>query len=227
MGHTPPGVDDRRSSAAVLSERHNTKYLQLIRQYSDIIRGQFFGHWHSDTFRVVYSDTGTCVCEYVRVCCPFLLAIAWRWSAMNQPGWLDRCASTQTVFTLLRCAVRRVAASLSFFLRVASTAVTYIRFTLHFPRFCPDLAAAFLPGFNLTTRNFCPQTFNLRRIGMETKSAFVLSPSFHRDSSAMLFAAVITRPLYSRDFHPFDFSSFFLARSLLIRCISAFVHGGP
>ncbi|XP_017756235.1 PREDICTED: acid sphingomyelinase-like phosphodiesterase 3a [Eufriesea mexicana] len=58
VGHTPPGVDDRRSSAAVLSERHNTKYLQLIRQYSDIIRGQFFGHWHSDTFRVVYSDTG-------------------------------------------------------------------------------------------------------------------------------------------------------------------------
>ncbi|XP_017891564.1 acid sphingomyelinase-like phosphodiesterase 3b [Ceratina calcarata] len=58
VGHTPPGVDDRDSGAVMLQERHNTKYLQLIRQYSDIIRGQFFGHWHSDTFRVVYSDTG-------------------------------------------------------------------------------------------------------------------------------------------------------------------------
>lgn len=58
VGHTPPGIDDRESGAAVLSERHNTKYLQVIRLYSDIIRGQFFGHWHTDTFRVVYSDTG-------------------------------------------------------------------------------------------------------------------------------------------------------------------------
>ncbi|XP_076241629.1 cyclic GMP-AMP phosphodiesterase SMPDL3A isoform X2 [Calliopsis andreniformis] len=58
VGHTAPGVDDRESGAAALSERHNAKYLELIRLYSDIIRGQFFGHWHSDTFRVVYSDTG-------------------------------------------------------------------------------------------------------------------------------------------------------------------------
>lgn len=58
VGHTPPGVDGRESGAAALNERHNTRYLQLVRLYSDIIRGQFFGHWHSDTFRVVYSDTG-------------------------------------------------------------------------------------------------------------------------------------------------------------------------
>ncbi|XP_006620745.1 acid sphingomyelinase-like phosphodiesterase 3b isoform X3 [Apis dorsata] len=42
----------------MLNERHNAKYLQLIRLYSDIIRGQFFGHWHTDTFRVVYNDNG-------------------------------------------------------------------------------------------------------------------------------------------------------------------------
>jgi hypothetical protein len=58
VGHTPPGVDDHESGAAVLNERHNAKYLQVVRLYSDIIRGQFFGHWHSDTFRVIYSDTG-------------------------------------------------------------------------------------------------------------------------------------------------------------------------
>lgn len=58
VGHTPPGVDERDTGAAPLSENHNTRYLELVRLYSDIIRGQFFGHWHSDTFRVVYSDDG-------------------------------------------------------------------------------------------------------------------------------------------------------------------------
>lgn len=89
VGHTPPGVDDRESGAAMLSERHNTKYLQLIRLYSDIIRGQFFGHWHSDTFRVVYSDTGTCIC-LVPSCWQYQQA--WRLNAANQPRWSDRCA---------------------------------------------------------------------------------------------------------------------------------------
>ncbi|XP_076630702.1 cyclic GMP-AMP phosphodiesterase SMPDL3A isoform X2 [Colletes latitarsis] len=58
VGHTPPGVDERESGAAALSGRHNAKYLRLVSLNSDIIRGQFFGHWHSDTYRVVYSDTG-------------------------------------------------------------------------------------------------------------------------------------------------------------------------
>ncbi|XP_070160724.1 cyclic GMP-AMP phosphodiesterase SMPDL3A isoform X3 [Polyergus mexicanus] len=58
VGHTPPGVDDHEIGAATLHERHNIKYLQIVRLYSDIIRGQFFGHWHSDTFRVIYNDMG-------------------------------------------------------------------------------------------------------------------------------------------------------------------------
>lgn len=59
VGHTPPGVADHENGAVALNEKHNTRYLQVVRLYSDIIRGQFFGHWHSDTFRVIYSDTGT------------------------------------------------------------------------------------------------------------------------------------------------------------------------
>ncbi|XP_066581214.1 acid sphingomyelinase-like phosphodiesterase 3b [Prorops nasuta] len=59
VGHTPPGVDDRHGSTTTLHELHNARYLQLVRLYSDLIRGQFFGHWHSDTFRVIYSDTGS------------------------------------------------------------------------------------------------------------------------------------------------------------------------
>lgn len=64
VGHTPPGVDDHESGAAALSERHNTRYLQVVRLYADIIRGQFFGHWHTDTFRVIYSDTGYLMHDY-------------------------------------------------------------------------------------------------------------------------------------------------------------------
>ncbi|KAK0157439.1 hypothetical protein PV328_011183 [Microctonus aethiopoides] len=58
VGHTPPGVDERASGARPLKEHHNRRYLQLVRQYAGIIAGQFFGHWHSDTFRTIYSDMG-------------------------------------------------------------------------------------------------------------------------------------------------------------------------
>ncbi|XP_011497631.1 PREDICTED: acid sphingomyelinase-like phosphodiesterase 3a [Ceratosolen solmsi marchali] len=56
VGHTPPGVDDREVGASGLAEQHNARYLQIVRQYADMIRGQFFGHWHSDTFRIIYND---------------------------------------------------------------------------------------------------------------------------------------------------------------------------
>ncbi|XP_058791126.1 acid sphingomyelinase-like phosphodiesterase 3a [Phymastichus coffea] len=56
VGHTPPGIDDRESGTGGITEEHNARYLQTVRQYADMIRGQFFGHWHSDSFRVMYSD---------------------------------------------------------------------------------------------------------------------------------------------------------------------------
>lgn len=58
MGHTPPGIDDREAGTGGLADEHNKRYLQIVRQYADMIRGQFFGHWHSDTFRIIYSDNG-------------------------------------------------------------------------------------------------------------------------------------------------------------------------
>ncbi|EEB18824.1 conserved hypothetical protein [Pediculus humanus corporis] len=63
VGHIPPGVDERQGGGLPPSQfayqhRFNRKYLQLVRKYSETIVGQFFGHLHSDTFRIVYSDTG-------------------------------------------------------------------------------------------------------------------------------------------------------------------------
>lgn len=60
VGHMAPGVDERQGTPPrpTMSQFHNARYLQLVRKYADIITGQFFGHLHSDTFRIVYSDTG-------------------------------------------------------------------------------------------------------------------------------------------------------------------------
>lgn len=63
VGHIPPGVDERQGgdlppSQYAYQQRFNRRYLHLVRKYSESIVGQFFGHLHSDTFRIVYSDTG-------------------------------------------------------------------------------------------------------------------------------------------------------------------------
>ncbi|KAG8301555.1 Acid sphingomyelinase-like phosphodiesterase 3b [Homalodisca vitripennis] len=60
VGHMAPGTDERLGNPPrpVMSPRHNARYLRLVRRYADIITGQFFGHLHSDTFRVVYNEAG-------------------------------------------------------------------------------------------------------------------------------------------------------------------------
>ncbi|XP_039300105.1 acid sphingomyelinase-like phosphodiesterase 3b [Nilaparvata lugens] len=54
-----PGADERQPEAVPLfQEKFARRYLRLVRKYAQIIVGQFFGHLHSDTFRLVYSDQG-------------------------------------------------------------------------------------------------------------------------------------------------------------------------
>ncbi|XP_038222972.1 acid sphingomyelinase-like phosphodiesterase 3a [Zerene cesonia] len=53
IGHAGPGYDSRRS---ILAADANRKYLQTVRRYASIIAGQFFGHLHTDTFRVIYDE---------------------------------------------------------------------------------------------------------------------------------------------------------------------------
>ncbi|XP_055623192.1 acid sphingomyelinase-like phosphodiesterase 3b [Toxorhynchites rutilus septentrionalis] len=65
VGHIPPGSDERHIGHTMpyghtsFTEKNNLRYLRLVKKYSSIIQGQFFGHLHSDSFRVVYSDNGT------------------------------------------------------------------------------------------------------------------------------------------------------------------------
>lgn len=61
----PPGSDERQDSNfhnghTTFSEKNNLRYLDLVRRYSSIISGQFFGHLHSDSFRIIYDGIGKC-----------------------------------------------------------------------------------------------------------------------------------------------------------------------
>ncbi|KAL3276582.1 hypothetical protein HHI36_011954 [Cryptolaemus montrouzieri] len=64
VGHMAPGSDERQRGAfpathpQAFTDHHNRRYLKLVRRYADIIVGQFFGHLHSDTFRVIYNEHG-------------------------------------------------------------------------------------------------------------------------------------------------------------------------
>ncbi len=61
FGHVPPGIYERHYSRQALhwfQDRFNRKYLSLVQSYSDVIAGQFFGHAHTDSFRVIYDDNG-------------------------------------------------------------------------------------------------------------------------------------------------------------------------
>lgn len=57
VGHAAPGSNlphmyetSAATSAAI------AKYLQTVRRHAKIIAGQFFGHLHADTFRVIYDN---------------------------------------------------------------------------------------------------------------------------------------------------------------------------
>lgn len=145
MGHTPPGVDDRESGASMLNERHNTKYLQLIRLYSDIIRGQFFGHWHTDTFRVVYNDNG----RWMHLCLS-LLALANRAAVGVAVRPTDRCAASNVVQPFAICGSPS-GSILSFF--SLSLSPSYFRACVHIYIYTRDfyilLSIAFVRRFDL------------------------------------------------------------------------------
>lgn len=61
FGHMPPGfVEPTREFVpkCLMSDDSNARYLRMVENYADIISGQFFGHLHTDTFRVFYNSSG-------------------------------------------------------------------------------------------------------------------------------------------------------------------------
>ncbi|XP_078187027.1 acid sphingomyelinase-like phosphodiesterase 3b isoform X2 [Callithrix jacchus] len=58
VGHVPPGFFEKTENKAWFREGFNEKYLKVVRKHHRVIAGQFFGHHHTDSFRMLYDDAG-------------------------------------------------------------------------------------------------------------------------------------------------------------------------
>ncbi|XP_068631362.1 cyclic GMP-AMP phosphodiesterase SMPDL3A-like [Battus philenor] len=63
VAHAGPGVEERHNAGSAsaagggeLTPTANARLLHVIRAFSDVIAGQFYGHRHADTFRLIYSE---------------------------------------------------------------------------------------------------------------------------------------------------------------------------
>lgn len=59
VGHVPPGYFEKKRSKMWFRPNFNERYLELIQKHHAVIEGQFFGHHHTDCFRMFYSPDGT------------------------------------------------------------------------------------------------------------------------------------------------------------------------
>ncbi|XP_026965293.1 acid sphingomyelinase-like phosphodiesterase 3b [Sagmatias obliquidens] len=58
IGHVPPGFFEKTRNKAWFREGPNQQYLKVVRKHHRVIAGQFFGHHHTDSFRMFYDDAG-------------------------------------------------------------------------------------------------------------------------------------------------------------------------
>lgn len=58
IGHIPPGFFEKKRSKPWFTAQFNEQYLKLIRKHHSVILGQFFGHHHTDSFRMIYDSEG-------------------------------------------------------------------------------------------------------------------------------------------------------------------------
>ncbi|RVE62971.1 hypothetical protein OJAV_G00162290 [Oryzias javanicus] len=58
IGHVPPGFFEKKRHKPWFSPKFNRRYLDLIKKHHSVILGQFFGHHHTDCFRMFYNQDG-------------------------------------------------------------------------------------------------------------------------------------------------------------------------
>ncbi|XP_064200127.1 acid sphingomyelinase-like phosphodiesterase 3b [Anguilla rostrata] len=59
VGHVPPGFFEKKRHKPWFRSNFNRRYLELIQRHHGVIAGQFFGHHHTDSFRMFYSSSGS------------------------------------------------------------------------------------------------------------------------------------------------------------------------
>ncbi|XP_077431556.1 acid sphingomyelinase-like phosphodiesterase 3b [Vanacampus margaritifer] len=57
IGHVPPGMFEKKRSKPWFRPQFNKRYLELIQKHHAVIMGQFFGHHHTDAFRMFYDTS--------------------------------------------------------------------------------------------------------------------------------------------------------------------------
>ena len=65
--HVPPGTFELAPAFKWFHDLLNTKYLDIIDEHNDVIISQFYGHEHTDSFRL-YDATGMCETTAVSLC---------------------------------------------------------------------------------------------------------------------------------------------------------------
>ncbi|XP_040085738.1 acid sphingomyelinase-like phosphodiesterase 3b isoform X2 [Oryx dammah] len=58
IGHVPPGFFEKTRNKAWFREGFNEEYLKVVQRHHRVIAGQFFGHHHTDSFRMFYDGAG-------------------------------------------------------------------------------------------------------------------------------------------------------------------------
>ncbi|XP_063091953.1 acid sphingomyelinase-like phosphodiesterase 3b isoform X2 [Cavia porcellus] len=58
IGHVPPGFFEKTRKKAWFRDGFNKEYLKMVQKHHHVIAGQFFGHHHTDSFRMFYDDAG-------------------------------------------------------------------------------------------------------------------------------------------------------------------------
>ncbi|XP_059686659.1 acid sphingomyelinase-like phosphodiesterase 3b [Gavia stellata] len=59
VGHVPPGFFEKKRGKPWFRSGFNERYLKIVQKHHRVIAAQFFGHHHTDSFRMFYSDTGS------------------------------------------------------------------------------------------------------------------------------------------------------------------------
>ncbi|KAG0711140.1 Acid sphingomyelinase-like phosphodiesterase 3b [Chionoecetes opilio] len=60
VGHIPPGTFERyqqkREGFHWYQPRYNERFIKLVQQHARVIEAQFYGHHHTDSFRLIFDD---------------------------------------------------------------------------------------------------------------------------------------------------------------------------
>ncbi|XP_067386834.1 acid sphingomyelinase-like phosphodiesterase 3b [Emydura macquarii macquarii] len=59
VGHIPPGFFEKKRGKPWFRKHFNKRYTEIVQKHHGVIAAQFFGHHHTDSFRMFYNDGGS------------------------------------------------------------------------------------------------------------------------------------------------------------------------